>query len=101
MPCPRQNPAVGRRILPHDRSVPSTVRPPPADRTRDATDREVPKRYHGRWIVGLYNQERLHSAIGYVTPADKLAGLETIIFAERDRKLEEARERRKAARKVA
>jgi hypothetical protein len=49
----------------------------------------------------LYNQERLHSAIGYVTPADKLAGLETVIFAERDRKLEEARERRKTARKVA
>ena len=36
----------------------------------------------------------MHSAIGYVTPADKLAGRETAIFAERDRKLEAARERR-------
>jgi transposase InsO family protein len=51
--------------------------------------------------VEHYNQVRLHSAIGYVTPGDKLAGLEPVIFAERDRKLEEARERRKAARKVA
>lgn len=51
--------------------------------------------------VDHYNQVRLHSAIGYITPADKLAGHEPVIFAERDRKLEEARERRKAARKVA
>ncbi len=47
--------------------------------------------------VEHYNQVRLHSAIGYITPADKLAGLETVIFAERDRKLEEARERRSRA----
>lgn len=51
--------------------------------------------------VDHYNQIRLHSAIGYVTPADKLAGLEDVIFAERDRKLEEARARRKETRMVA
>jgi len=45
-------------------------------------------------FVDHYNHVRLHSAIGYITPADKLAGLEQVIFAERDRKLEEARERR-------
>lgn len=45
-------------------------------------------------FVEEYNQERLHSAIGYVTPADKLAGREQAIFAERDRKLALARERR-------
>jgi putative transposase len=45
-------------------------------------------------FVTHYNQVRLHSAIGYITPADKLAGLEAVIFAERDRKLEEARLRR-------
>jgi hypothetical protein len=33
----------------------------------------------------------LHSAIGYVTPADQLAGRDRAIFAERDRKLEAAR----------
>jgi putative transposase len=48
--------------------------------------------------VEHYNNVRLHSAIGYVTPSDKLAGIEKDIFAERDRKLEEARERRQAAR---
>ena len=48
--------------------------------------------------VEHYNTVRLHSAIGYVTPADKLAGIEKDIFAERDKKLEEARERRQAAR---
>jgi hypothetical protein len=46
----------------------------------------------------LYQEVRLHSAIGYVTLADKLAGREPVIFAERDRKLDAARERRKAAR---
>ena len=49
-------------------------------------------------FVAHYNEVRLHSAIGYVTPADKLAGRDRTIFAERDRKLDAARERRKAAR---
>ena len=48
--------------------------------------------------VEHYNHSRLHSAIGYVAPADKLNGLEPEIFSERDRKLEEARARRQVAR---
>lgn len=51
--------------------------------------------------VEHYNTARLHSAIGYVAPADKLAGREAAIFAERDRKLEEARGRRQVARQAA
>ena len=51
--------------------------------------------------VEHYNTVRLHSAIGYVTPADKLAGRESTIFAERDRKLDQARQRRQAARQAA
>ncbi len=47
-------------------------------------------------FVAHYNQVRLHSALGYITPTDKLAGLEDVIFAERDRKLEEARGQRRA-----
>jgi len=34
-----------------------------------------------------YNEVRLHSALGYVTPFDKLQGSEKPIFDERDRKL--------------
>ncbi len=51
--------------------------------------------------VEYYNNVRLHSAIGYVTPKDKLEGRDKTIFAERDRKLAEARERRKAQRQAA
>jgi hypothetical protein len=40
----------------------------------------------------------LHSAIGYVTPADKLAGREQAIWNDRDRKLEAARELRRQRR---
>jgi putative transposase len=52
-------------------------------------------------FVEHYNQVRLHSAIGYITPGDKLNGLEEVIFAERDRKLEDARNRRQQARQAA
>ena len=48
-----------------------------------------------------YNTVRLHSAIGYVTPSDKLNGRDKEIFKERDRKLEEARESRKQKRQQA
>jgi putative transposase len=51
--------------------------------------------------VAYYNEERLHSAIGYIRPKDKLEGREKVIFAERDRKRIEARERRKAQRQIA
>jgi putative transposase len=48
--------------------------------------------------VDHYNNVRLHSAIGYVAPRDKLEGREKEIFAERDRKLESARAQRKVRR---
>jgi putative transposase len=50
--------------------------------------------------VEHYNSIRLHSALGYVTPKDKLEGREALIFAERDRKLEQARQRRKEKRQA-
>ena len=45
-----------------------------------------------------YNDERLHSAIGYIAPKDKLKGRDKQIFTERDQKLEAAREARKQKR---
>jgi transposase InsO family protein len=51
--------------------------------------------------VEHYNHVRLHSAVGYITPADRLNGLADVIFAERDRKLEQARLRRQQARQAA
>jgi transposase InsO family protein len=58
-------------------------------------------RRHVADYVRHYNEERLHSALGYVTPHDKLAGREEEIFAARDAKLEAARERRREARLAA
>lgn len=51
-------------------------------------------------FVAHYNHGRLHSALGYVTPADRLAGRHPEIFAARDRKLVEARQRRQQLRQA-
>jgi len=57
------------------------------------------RRIVGEYVV-CYNTKRLHSAIGYVAPQDKLDGREGTIFTERDRKLEDAREKRAMKRKA-
>jgi len=49
-------------------------------------------------FVEHYNNRRLHSAIGYITPADKLQGRAETILAQRDAKLAAARDARKAMR---
>ncbi len=51
--------------------------------------------------VDHYNTVRLHSAIGFVTPADMLAGRQAEIHGARDRKLEEARQQRQKRRQEA
>jgi len=48
--------------------------------------------------VDHYNTVRLHSALGYVTPQDRLAGRQAEIHAARDRKLQEARSQRQLRR---
>ena len=45
-------------------------------------------------FVTYYNDKRLHSAIGYVAPKDKLLGNDIKILAERKSKLAAARQRR-------
>lgn len=69
-------------------------------RTETPLSLEDARRIVARYVEH-YNTVRLHSAIGYVTPKVKLEGREALIFAERDRKLEQARERRKEKRQTA
>lgn len=49
-------------------------------------------------FIEHYNSTRLHSALGYIAPYDRLAGRHHLIFAARDKKLESARENRKIKR---
>jgi putative transposase len=54
--------------------------------------------YARRLVTGYvahYNNVRLNSAIGYITPKHMLAGHQQEIQAERNRKLEAARQQRK------
>ena len=51
--------------------------------------------------VNHYNTLRLHSALGFVTPQDMLAGRQAEIHAVRDRKLEVARQQRQFRRQRA
>jgi transposase InsO family protein len=61
---------------------------------------EDAQRVVGVWVEH-YNTVRLHSAIGYIAPIDKLEGRDTQIFAERDRKLDAARLQRQQRRREA
>jgi len=49
-------------------------------------------------FVDHYNRVRLHSAVGYIAPLDFMAGKAPVIWAERDKKLEAARELRRQRR---
>ena len=51
------------------------------------------RRIVGQWVVH-YNTVRLHSAIDYIAPKDKLEGRAESILAARDAKLAAAREQR-------
>jgi putative transposase len=44
--------------------------------------------------VTVYNEQRLHSSLGYITPLARLQGRHNEIHAARDRKLEQARQQR-------
>lgn len=47
-----------------------------------------------QWYVTDYNEHRLHSAIGYITPIDMLNGKQNAIFKQRIEKLNIARKNR-------
>ncbi len=61
---------------------------------------EDARRVVGRFVLE-YNDHRLHSAIGYLAPLDKLHGREDAIFAARDQRLEAARANRARTRSLA
>ena len=58
---------------------------------------EVAAGGHVTAFVRHYNDARLHSAIGYITPTDRLAGRSAQIWATRDARLEAARAARQLA----
>ena len=45
-------------------------------------------------FIDHYNNERLHSAIGYITPAHMLCGKADAIFVAPKQKMQDAREKR-------
>jgi hypothetical protein len=55
--------------------------------------------FHAEPTQNHYNNVRLNSATGYITPKDMLVGRQQDIHAERDRKLEAARKQRQIRRK--
>jgi len=56
---------------------------------RRSLSEDAQRLVHG--YVEQYNNVRLNSVIGYITPKDMLAGRQQEIHAVRDRKLEQAR----------
>jgi len=65
-------------------------------RNKAPQDIEEARRVVGDFVKH-YNGVRLHSALGYITPYDKLAGRDKDIFENRDSKLEAARQKRLGA----
>jgi putative transposase len=81
-------PQSNGRIERYHRTIKSQCIRPSTPLTIEDTKRAV------RSLVEHDNTQRLHSAIGYVTPLDMLEGRQKAIHEERDRKLEEARRTR-------
>jgi transposase InsO family protein len=76
----------------YHRTIKSTAIRPGVPLTLEDAKRIVTK------FVEEYNHHRLHSAIAYITPADKLAGRAEAILTARDAKLAAAREARRLKR---
>ena len=64
-------------------------------RPRTPLDLADSRRIVGHYVTE-YNDVRLHSAIGYITPRDRLEGHDELIWQERRRKLSGARRERSA-----
>lgn len=85
-------PQSNGKIERYHKSIKSECIRPACAGTREEADQNI-KNY-----VEYYNAERLHSAIGYVTPKQMLEGRQKAIFKDREIKLEKAREARRQKR---
>jgi putative transposase len=65
-------------------------------RDKSPRDVEEARRVVGNFVAH-YNEVRLHSVLGYITPRDKLVGRVEEIFANRDSRFEAARAKRLGA----
>lgn len=74
-----------------NRSIKSECIRPGVPLSREDAERLVAQ------YVTVYNEQRLHSALGYITPLDRLQGRQAEIHAMRDHKLEQARQQRELA----
>ena len=68
-------------------------------RPRTPLSLEEARRQIAEYVVH-YNEVRLHSAINYITPKDKLEGRAQQILQDRDRKLQMARDQRQRKRQL-
>ena len=99
-PTDRHDARPDRAVLPaverQARALPKTIK---ADAIRPGQPASLDEaRALVARFVDHYNTVRLHSAIGYIAPADFLAGRGPAIWTERDRRLEVARELRRVRR---
>ena len=68
-------------------------------RQREISSQEGAKKEVSAFVM-YYNDIRLHSAIGYVTPKDKLTGRDQEVLKAREEKLAAARAERKRKRRI-
>ena len=88
--APYYPPSNGQRERWNQTLKVTTIRP-------DAPTSLDEARRHVTAFVTPYNTQRLHRAIGYITPADRLAGHSEQIWATREARLEAARAARQLA----
>src|SRR5262249_41494140 len=94
------------RFTPDHKSIEVSVRPRQGSAAVCSRCRQPPlslddARRLVQGYVERYNNVRLNSATGYITPKDMLAGRQQEIQAQRDLKLEAARKQRQIRRKQA
>jgi len=104
-PDSRRNVGAGGLTVPpasrrQPNRIPTAVNHQQSVQVRTPLSLEDPRRLIESYVE-YYNNVRLNSATGYITPKDVLAGRQQEIHAERDHKLEAARQQRQSRRQQA